>query len=172
MSEVANINKKLRRNYGSDYQGRPNFRVVFSADQYEKRHGTFEDFYGHIFLRSYVGIRTVPKYQEDPPVFVLERLEWNQTAGEIVDTPVTYEPLHVFKDKDGNPLPPLWRFVEIFMNCLLMGPERMADSMIMHSPENYRKDFEEILEIIKDNSPPLATMLGHGEAVVVPEIKQ
>ena len=170
MSEIININKRLRQSFGEDLQGRPRFRVVFSADQYEKRHGSFEDFYGSIFVRSFEGVRTVAKYQESPPAFVLERLEWNQSAGEIVNTDVTYEPLHIFKDKHGTPLPPKWRFVEIFMRCLLMGPKRMAEEMILHSPASYKKDFEEILEIIKDNAPYTATMLGHGEAVVVPEI--
>ena len=168
-TETNEINRKLKENYGRDFQDRPNFRLVFSADQFEKRYGEFEDWYGKVYLRSYNGVRTVPKYQESPPAWVLEKMERNVST-EIVDADISYEPLHVFKDKNGNPLEPYWRFVEIVISCLFKGPQKMSEELIYNSPESHEKEIQELYEIINNESPIIPTMLAQREAIVVPEI--
>ena len=107
-SIVKVINSQLRDLYGNDIvTGQSIFRVVWSEDQFEKRHGTFDDFLPgtKIFLRTITETREVPKYRQwIHGRHILERLvvvpEINQ--GELPSTKISYEPLWVFRKGDDN----------------------------------------------------------------------
>ena len=154
---LEEINKKLKEEYGRLNGDSPNFRIVWSADQYENRFGEYEDYYGHIFIRSYRGIRKVPKYQEDPPCYILERIMPNQSS-EIVGVFLTYEPLYLFK-KDGMQLPLEWRVIEMILWTVLYGPVK-ASEMAIGSPKRQRKEYERTLEYIQEQSAYGRTKFG------------
>jgi hypothetical protein len=59
MENISAINKRLVELYGKSIDGRPNFRIVFSDTQYEKRFGTFEVTCGDIFLREETCLKEV-----------------------------------------------------------------------------------------------------------------
>lgn len=85
----------------------PMFKLVWSDNEIEKRHGTYEIFYGDIFVRTEVGLKEVPKYSYISERWVLEM--W--VPYENVEIPETvgkgsYEPFWVFQDKQGNYLRP------------------------------------------------------------------
>ena len=102
------INKSLARDYGRALSGNPTFRVSWSDKETEIRKGTFNEFYGSIFIRTYVGVRRVPKYSYIKSRWILER--W--IPGESFHSDVllenkvgSYEPLYVFTDADDGYLP-------------------------------------------------------------------
>ena len=116
---IAEINDKLRER-GRSLDGRPIWRIVWSTSQREKRKGKFSDFYGNIFLREVEQVREVPKYWYTPDRWILERLTYlppnasihrevlSQTSSLDIFSPTvngTYEPIYVFQDGLGNPLP-------------------------------------------------------------------
>lgn len=107
---IESINKQLVSLFGIDSDtGRPMFRVVSSWDQYEKRltNVTAE---GFKLQRPEVLLK--PKYdQRDVDwkgMYILERLVIVPLANqdELPTSGMSYEPLWVFKDNMGNPLPP------------------------------------------------------------------
>lgn len=107
------INKSLKELFGVDtVTGLPIFRVVWSYDQMEFRHGTFDDYLPgtQIYIRTVTETREVPKYRQwvNPPKHILERLvavpEMNQA--ELPNNKISYEPLWIFGDSDGPYIPP------------------------------------------------------------------
>lgn len=106
------MNNQLKDLFGLDtVTGLPIFRIVWSEDETEVRHGTFTDFVPgtDIFLRTVTETRTVPKYRQWVQAkHILERLvvvpEVNRA--DLPNNKVSYEPLWVFEDKNGNYLPP------------------------------------------------------------------
>lgn len=109
--DIEYINKQLKDEFGVDtITGAPIWRVVWSEDQFEKRLGTFDDITpAGIYLRTITEVREVPKYRQwIQEKYVLERLvvipEWQRE--ELPTTKVSYEPLFVFWNKNGDYLPP------------------------------------------------------------------
>jgi len=104
MTDVDYINKVLALSGKNDF-GQPLYRVVWSDYQLEKRKGVFRDFLGKVFLREYVGVREVPKYNYLKERWILERwlppsIAWSP---ELPDSSQgSYEPIYVFQDKFGN----------------------------------------------------------------------
>lgn len=102
---IEDINKKLLERYGKYYDERPNFRVVFSDDQFEMRRTEFTD---EGFELIHPEVRLLPKYRQYiQQKYILERLV--PVVGETDLTEKTsYEPAWVFRDKNGNYLPPFY----------------------------------------------------------------
>lgn len=107
---VESINRQLIDLFGIDtITGLPIFRVVWSNNQFEKRLMDTTDT-GIILLTPVV--REVPKYKQwIRDKFILERLvlipDVNQS--ELPTQKLSYEPLWVFQNSQGDPLPPaLW----------------------------------------------------------------
>ena len=104
---------------GRSISGFPLYRLVWSADQYEWRKGTFNEFSGTLFLRSVTATKLVPKYPFCQDRWILEK--WfppELTACEELPNvrgENSYEPLFVFQDKNCNPLPLSLRVVEILV---------------------------------------------------------
>lgn len=166
---IREINKRLKKNYGTDVQGRPNFRLTFSEWETEHRYGQYNEMYRDIFLREYTGIKEVKKYQENPPCWVLELLQWNDTNGEVVGTDVTYEPLWLFKDDNHEPVEPNEKAVLMLVNSLINGRKYDGhnDPSAVGSDEFNAKELEEIYESIDDKFPYIPTLLHDQEAVFV-----
>ena len=92
------INRELLKLYGKDINLRPMYRIVQNYNLTEKRFGSV--FYGDIELPSKQAVE-VPKYSYVPDGYwILEQL-FNTTNKELCST-FTYEPLWIFKTKDGE----------------------------------------------------------------------
>lgn len=104
---IKSINQGLISLYGIDtISGEPIWRVVWSEDQIEKRRMNVTDSGIALLVPE---VREVPKYRQwIKEKYVLERLtivpEIN--ADELPVSRLSYEPLWVFEDKNGNYLPP------------------------------------------------------------------
>jgi len=105
------LNKQLKDKYGVDIvTGLPIFRIVWSDDQRETRHGTFTDYSeSGLFLREITETRQdCPKYQWIDKKHLLERLvvvpDVNQE--ELAGAKTSYEPLWVFETGREEYLPP------------------------------------------------------------------
>ncbi len=167
---VNEINDRLRKIYGVNPFKMPLFRLVFSDREVEKRHGTFIDWYGKIFVRQYTGVREVPKYNYLKAKWILERWMPPSFQPEIDALQGTYEPIYVFQDAMGNSLPIIEDFthqvIERLHNPLLPG-HRMS-ILQTQKEEEYRKEIEYSLLVMEEASPLLAGKLHAGEAIVRP----
>src|ERR1051326_4809788 len=93
------INKELAEIYGVDDLKRPNFRVVWSEDQVEKRWCEPILYYGDILIRREAReVREVKKYPFIHNRHVLER-RIHHNNPELIDNP-SFEPIYVFQGKD------------------------------------------------------------------------
>lgn len=115
-SELDEINERLLLYYGKEIDGRQRYRVSWSSDQFEKRVGTFNEFYGSIFLREFVGIKECPKYPYDPDRWVVEKLFYVKNDEIIAEKPGSYEPFYILKGPTGQFLPLNWKVVDLVVN--------------------------------------------------------
>jgi hypothetical protein len=111
--DEATINEMLFLYYGRELDGRQRYRVVWSTLQFEKRVGEFNEFYGSIYLRSFIGMKEVPKYPYDPDRWVIEKLFYIKNLEIIAEKPGSYEPIYVLKGPTGEFLPLNWRVVDM-----------------------------------------------------------
>lgn len=123
---IEAINRKLFEQYRV-LDGRPIYRIVWSADELEVRKGLFSEFYGHIFIRSYTAVKPIKKYWNyEKPRWVFEKLVFiagNQALKEMETELVecrngTYEPIYSFIDSKDNPLPVVWEMVDFIVYSL------------------------------------------------------
>ena len=115
MESVETLNKRLIEHFGVDTEdGRPQFRIVWSDDQTEKRLTGYTEF-GTVLLVPEV--REVPKYSYIKHMYVLERYVLVDEA-ELPGINKSYEPIWVFRDVNNNPLPPLWEACKVVIDVL------------------------------------------------------
>lgn len=162
METIKVINKRLASKYGLAYDGRPNFRVVFSDTQFETRFDDFEDFCGEIFIRRVREYRECPKYSYIVGKHVLEELHFFE-YGDLKDRPFinsAYEPLWTFMDKDHNALYPVWPAVEFAVECKLEGIRRTIKQKV-------KRDFKAEEKAAQDKEiDDISEMLGMDESSI------
>ncbi len=117
------ISKMLKENFGTDtVTGLPMWRVSWSEDQFERRLGTYDDFTpAGIYLRTVTEVREVPKYRQwITRKYVLENLVGIpvQNQKELPNSKMSYEPLWVFEDGQGNALPPSFEASQFVINAM------------------------------------------------------
>lgn len=120
---IEDINNLLIEHFGiSSDTGDPIWRVVFSEDQFEKRFGTFEDrTRSGLFIREVTEIREVPKYKQwIDKKYLLERLVIvpEQNLEELLAAKMSYEPIWVFEDVNGNYLPPKFEACKFIIDTI------------------------------------------------------
>jgi hypothetical protein len=154
---IEAINRELHRDYRV-LDGRPIYRIVWSADLLEKRRGTYTDWYGHILIRQeYQAVREVKKYWYiNPPCWVLEKLVFvkgNQALKDITSELVeahngSYEPVYSFRDKDEVPLPVSRTVVELILKTLHNPTKKLPSDFeaerLLEEQEEVRYFYEEI----------------------------
>jgi hypothetical protein len=164
MESIETINSRLKENYGSDLQGNAFYRLVWSTGEVEKRLGTFQDYYGQIYLRTVTEVRQVPKYPNNLNRFVLEILLKGAGPEEVKDYNY-YEPLYVFERDDGTPLEPIWRAIEFLVQMHRFPVKRTPGDADREHEATMAKEREFYLDYLKR---PFDGALSFGEAVTVP----
>ena len=120
MADDLKINEWLAQHYGMTLDGKSIHRVVWSTNLTEKRRGKYDIFAGSIYVRTEVGVKEVLKYPFDQDSWVLEKLINVDDNDELI-TKTSYEPLYIFKDKNGNQLPLISKAVEYYMHVITNG---------------------------------------------------
>lgn len=179
---IETINRQLVDSFGIDtITGLSMWRVVWSEDQFEFRHGTYDDFTpSGIFIRTVTEIRWVPKYRQwVKEKYVLERLvlipEINQ--GDLPATKMSYEPMYVFESNSGKYLPPRLDAAQFVINTVLAAQgkgnlARYKDPAAGLSSEDYlamkEKEIDDLQAELFGNETDTGDAIAHGEAIIVP----
>ncbi len=175
--DIKIINKRLEEYYGKDISsGQVIWRIVFSDDETEYRHGEFEDYSaGGIYLRTVTETRLCKKYEYIQGKYVLERLVGipEQNRDDLPTQRMSYEPIHTFEDKNYNPLPVVWDAVQFLCELVhaAMGSNRGLKRYIDPEGTNEghaaakRKRVDAIQEALFGEQSSLAGATKTGEAV-------
>jgi hypothetical protein len=154
-AEVDSINKKLADRYGTTLGGLPHFRIVWSNDLYETRIGSFNEFYGQIFLRTFVGAKKVRKYNYIHERWILEMWKAEQTLpSNELPNPDGFECIYLFEDKNGNPLPAIWKAVELICFVKLnpqMDSVQIAEAIEAAQMKIEQDDINYFEDLFRDN---------------------
>ena len=187
METVETLNQRLFERYGNySYDQRvkgnvqtnlPLFRIVFSEDQFEKRYTNYTK---EGFFMSIPKVEEKPKYRHYiHHKYLLERLT---AVPEFVETDLveklSYEPLWVFEDRHGNPLPPKWEVCEIVIDQVHRAAARAVGEKI-EDPSKLEADpkiaaevrlarIKRLEEEMFGNETDVGDSLAVKEAIVVP----
>lgn len=180
--KIDTINRQLIDLYGIDtITGLPMWRVVWSEDQFEHRHGTYDDFTpAGIYLRTVTEVRYVPKYRQwIQNKYVLERLvlipEINE--GELPAVKLSYEPMYPFQTNSGQYLPPRLDACQFVIDTVLasQGKSSLAkykDPVSGLNSEDYlemkRQEIDNLQDELFGNETDTGDAMAHGEAIIVP----
>lgn len=158
---INEVNKALKRLYGIDPgTGLQHYRLVRAGEQIEKRKGTYDLYYGQVYVRTESGILEVPKYNYlAPNKLVVEKLVYHDNK-ELVG-PYSYEPLWSFDEGLPPNLDACNRVVQSFMN--LKDETRRVDA----SPEAEKREFDKEVELFEEKIKEGQTEYGirYGEGI-------
>lgn len=143
-AQVGDWNKLLKEFFGYDLRGRPNFRLVWTPNQYEKRFGSFTDFYGSIIIREVEEVREVPKYPYLPPCWILEKLVFSPHPHLVESGNGHYELFWAFLTKDRKPVTPTFTSIIFLIRMVLWGPRKTKS---YYEDQQSAKDRKEIAEM-------------------------
>ncbi len=169
---IDSINENLKRDYGSFSDGRPNFRVVFSNDQFEKRWTDRTD--SGVELANKV-VSLLPKYRQYiKDKYILERLVPVGPDSDLVEK-TSYEPAFTFQDADGNYLPPRFDVCKFVIDSIMSAIDGAGKHTAYKDPDidpEVRKQKLKDMEIeLFGNETAVGDALAHGYGVTVPENK-
>jgi hypothetical protein len=126
---ISRINYTLEKDFGRYTDGRPIWRVVWSGDQYEQR---WVQHTSEGFELLFPEVQERRKYQHIIERYVLEMLRESGPKTDLT-TPMSYEPVWVFRDRFENYLPPtIWA-------CKLVIDTVMEN---MHKGVSHKKYFD------------------------------
>jgi len=168
---LKQVNDLLARELGESLFNRPNYRVIWSTGETEKRFGTFSDYYGKIFLRTVSEVRTVLKYPNDQDRWILERIQSAVGNPELTED-FSYEPIYVFKDKRGFHLPLNMRVIEFLVKRIKQPPSTQEIRTQMEEEEAAaeEREVEEFLAIIHDSGR--STLFAYEDSVFLDSTKR
>jgi hypothetical protein len=166
---IERINEQLIEHYSRDISdGRPNYRVVWSDDQLEKRLTTHDDHGNELMFPE---VRLLPKYKQYiRHRYVLERLTVVLGETDLLEK-VVYEVVWTFQDKTGKYLPPWFEACRHIIENILMNRAasnyfaKYKDTM---SKEEYIAGIEKMEKELFGNETEIGDALHYGNAVVVP----
>lgn len=166
---IKSLNLRLIDYFGKFENGEPNFKLVWSEDEIEKR-----------LLKTTVnGIELlfpetaiVPKYSYIKERFILERIVPipNIDSRELLDKKLSYEPIWVFESADGEPLAPDWEVINILITTLLdqnlykSGPYKLPEGE-GNTTEELEYRAKKMEELLFGDETKIGTALAHGSAV-------
>jgi len=165
--------KKYLERWGQTPHGEPRVRLIWSEDAKELRRGEFNEFYGSLFLREFIGVKLCPKYSWIKERYVLERWFPPDVTFDIElpeSNQGSFEPIYVFQDKYGRALPLNLRVVELICQAMFNQPptraqirEGLAEDLA-YKDKVETADLEDGLEM-----SVLTNQLHQKEAIIVPE---
>jgi hypothetical protein len=173
---IEDINYWLERDFGKTGLY-PNWRVVWSEDQFEMVKGRFVTYdNSNNIISTQEGVAQVRKYEYIKEKFILERImpvpELNRE--ELVGREWSYEPLWVFEDKNGNWLPPKMEVCKIVIDSVLKASARAIGARYKNpeddqDPIEVRKmRIDKLQEELFGNETDAGDALAHGSGIVVP----
>jgi len=167
------LNRRLREHFGIDTASfSPMWRVVWSDDQIEKRLTNYTKEGFELLTPMMVEL---PKYSWIKQKYVLEQLVVvpDMHAKELT-TKISYEPIWVFQDDQGDYLPPKWEMTEFVINAIyaVRGKPNLAKYKEKLTDLNTREGIEarvnEVEAQLFGNETSTGDALAHGDAIVVP----
>lgn len=172
--EVNKVNKQLKDSYGCELDGRSKFRIVWSESQTEIRVGLHKVYSesGKVWLRDEYGPRLCRKYNYVRNMFILEKLEYYHNPEVLRSEQGSYEPVWVFRDKNGQALDPIWVACSVIVNSLFNKEKQTKNDILRENDAAKKKEIAYNLDVIQNNSPYLATMLHNKEAVFLDSEKE
>jgi len=176
--QLDRLNKKLEDEFGR-MEDRARYRVVFSEDELEMRHGTYRDFTREgIFLREVTETRQVPKYKQWVDAsYILERvtiLESFDHENSLIGK-LSYEPLHVFR-KLGKENVPTYEACKFLIQVVIEGTRAPGDYVKYKDPEGNpelaralkQNEVDKLIEELFGNETDVTDALAHKSGIVVP----
>lgn len=170
---MFNLIKEYLKRWGQTPHGEPRVRLIWSEDAKELRYGEFNEFYGSLFLREFIGVKLCPKYSWIKERYVLERWFPPDVTFDIElpeSNQGSFEPIYVFQDKYGRALPLNLRVVELICQAMFNQPptraqirEGLAEDLA-YKDKVETADLEDGLEM-----SVLTNQLHQKEAIIVPE---
>lgn len=142
--EIGEMNIQLKKYFGYDFD-RPKYRIAWANHQEEDRCGTYNEFYGPLFLRTVTGFKRVFKYPMFKNRYIFERILFYPQKEVIGSENGTYESVYCFQDKDNNYLPPLLDKAMIIAKFLEAPKVKLSES---DYKEFERLEFEKEVEEI------------------------
>lgn len=175
------LNKRLADHFGLYLDGQPNWRVVWSENQLEKRFGTYEDRTPEgLFIRRVTEVREVPKYKQYiHNRYILERLlpvPSNDPEGAPV-TKLTYEPLWVFEGSAGQPIPPTFEACKFIVDKVVDAMAKPGvHAQYKETNDDVRREdkaeFDHIHEALFGSESSIADALHYGKGVFIDATKR
>jgi hypothetical protein len=180
---IDSLNRQLADLYGIDtISGQAIWRIVWSEEQFEWRHGTYDDFTpSGLFIRQVTETRFVPKYRQWIRCkYVLERLVVipETCLGDLPATKLSYEPMYPFETNSGMYLPPRLDAAQFVIETVLsaQGKSSLAKYKDPVSGLNTEdciamkeQEIATLQEELFGNETDVGDALAHGEAIIVPE---
>jgi hypothetical protein len=177
MESVKILNERLSRDYGYFDGTMPQWRIVWSEDQLEKRRITHTK---EGFELLNVLVQEVPKYRQwIHNKYILERA---LPIPALVETDLvnkfSYEPVWTFEDKDGEPLPPRWDVITIVIESIYRAAAASIGAKYKN-PDEDEKDPDVAIEAKKKrldllqeelfgNETETGDALAHKQGIIVP----
>jgi hypothetical protein len=167
---LEQINEKLKNEYGFfQASEKPNWQLVWSEDEMEKRYGTFEDRTPEGYLiRKVKEVREVYKYRQWlRNKYILERILPNLGNPELLEK-TSYEPVYVFE----NPFnaPPSWDAIKFGVEQTYRNAARVMG--VKYKEEDYKaedkKRIDKIVEELYGDRTDVSDALAYREGIVVP----
>jgi len=175
---VETLNQRLIDYFGQDtISGRAIWRVVWSTDETEliNTHYTKE---GLELLHPIT--REVKKYSYAQDRYILERLVLVPVPNRSEMTvKVSYEPMWVFEDKQGFPLPPKWEPIQHIVHTVYLALGKEPSKRAQYKDPDNGLTTEDLIEKEKarvdqlqrdlfGNETDVTDALGMKEGIVVP----
>lgn len=168
LERVEDINQRLIDWFSVDIvSGKPIWRVVYSEDQFEKRLTAYSDS-GLALIRPEV--RLLPKYKQwIQNKYVLERLTIvpEMNADELPTQKLSYEPMYVFEDKKGNPLPPKSEVAKFIIDSVYAAQGKGSLAKYVEE-DNKEQRIQELQEYLFSDETAVSDALSRQEGIVVP----
>lgn len=177
MENVKLINKYLESTYGRGLDNKPKFRVVWSDSLFETRKGLFSP------GATIEEIRTVPKYSYVKEKFILEVYtpafpsafgSALRHSEQIIMDGDRYEPLRVFRKKDGTYLPPDMEICKIICDAFVELINRPEGRRLTQKQADYddvrlmREETSKFEEMLNADDWELTQKFAAKEAVALP----
>jgi hypothetical protein len=165
----ANVINSRLGDQGRNLFDQPLYKLVWSDNETELRRGVFREFIGSIFVRETIGVKQVPKYNYLPNRWILERWCPPEIAfnAELPNSRWgSYEPIYVFQDKFGNPLPFSEKVVFFIISLAEKSTRVTPEERMTEAQEKENKEIEEYVDSLEISE--ISNALHLKEAIVVP----